>query len=226
MKIHSLSIILGLILLSCTRTDNSNETESKPVEFNQALVDELGKMVEVDQVAAYIPQGKQKEWSTEKWNNFKDSVFVTHKKRLEEIFDEYGYPGYDRLGEKGEQHFWLMVQHSDSFPDFQARVLEKLKIEVDKKNANGKNFGLLTDRVRLNTGEQQIYGTQVTYNPIGQAYPRDLADSAGVNKRRAEVGLEPLEEYLNMMTEMHFEMNKEYLKSQGINEPKLYKVNK
>jgi len=197
MKIHSLSIILGLILLSCTRTDNSNETESKPVEFNQALVDELSKMVEVD-----------------------------HKKRLEEIFDEYGYPGYDRLGEKGEEHFWLMVQHSDSFPDFQARVLEKLKIEVDKKNANGKNFGLLTDRVRLNTGEQQIYGTQVTYNSIGQAYPRDLADSAGVNKRRAEVGLEPLEEYLNMMTEMHFEMNKEYLKSQGINEPKLYKVNK
>jgi hypothetical protein len=43
-----------------------------------------------------------------------------------------------------------------------------------------------------------------------------------VNKRRAEVGLEPLEQYLNMMTLMHFEMNKENLKAQGIREPRLY----
>lgn len=65
----------------------------------------------------------------------------------------------------------------------------------------------------------------MTYNSLGQAYPKDLADSLNVNKRRAEVGLEPIEEYLNRMTQMHFEMNKEYLKNRGITKPVLYKTN-
>jgi hypothetical protein len=58
----------------------------------------------------------------------------------------------------------------------------------------------------------------------GQAYPKPLLDSINVNKRRADVGLEPIEQYLNMMTLMHFEMNKDNLKARGINEPRLYKT--
>ena len=82
----------------------------------------------------------------------------------------------------------------------------------------------MTDRVEINKGKKQIYGTQVTYNSQGQAYPKPLLDSVNVDKRRAEVGLEPLEQYLNMMTLMHFEINKEFLKGKGIAEPKLYKA--
>jgi hypothetical protein len=38
--------------------------------------------------------------------------------------------------------------------------------------------------------------------------PKKLTDSANVNKRRESIGLEPIEAYLNIMSEMHFEMNK------------------
>ena len=120
-----------------------------------------------------------------------------------------------------------MVQHSDHNPDFQKEVLEKMKIEVDKGNAKPGNYGLLVDRVQLNTGKKQVFGTQVTYNmETGQAYPRDLEDSLHVNKRRKSIGLKPIEEYLNGMTEMHFEMNKEYYLKKGVTEPKLYKLKK
>lgn len=65
----------------------------------------------------------------------------------------------------------------------------------------------------------------MTYNTkLCQAFPRDLADSANVNERRKSIGLPPIEEYLNQMTKRHFEMNKERYLSQGITEPKLYKV--
>lgn len=148
------------------------------------------------------------------------------KKGWRKYFEKFGYPGYSLVGEKGAQDFWVMVQHCDSDPAFQSRVLEKLKIEVDNKNASGSCYGLLTDRVKINTGEKQIYGTQVIYNSLGQAYPKNLADSVNVNNRRAEVGLEPIEEYLNAMTQMNFEMNKEYLKSIGITKPTFYKTNK
>jgi hypothetical protein len=38
--------------------------------------------------------------------------------------------------------------------------------------------------------------------------------------------LPPLEEYLNGMTQMHFEMNKEGYLKRGVKEPTLYKTGK
>jgi len=195
------------------------------VEVNLKLAEELAQMVQTDQVAAYIPQGKYKQLSQEQWKAFQDSVFTTHQERLEEIFKQYGYPGFDLVGKEGSKHFWLMVQHSDHHPDFQKEVLEKMKTQVEKQNADPSNYGFLVDRVNLNTGKAQIYGTQVSYNTqICQAYPKELADSVHVNQRRKTIGLPPLEEYLNEITQMHFEMNKESYLKQGITEPKLYKM--
>ena len=223
-KIYLIAWVV-LLVTGCKEKQAGTEKTEPEVEFNQALADELASMAEIDQIAAYIPQGKYKELSQEQWNAFKDSVFTTHQIRLDEIFKKYGYPGYDLVGKEGAKNFWLMAQHADHHPEFQKKVLEKMKIEVEKGNADPSNFGLLVDRVNLNTGKAQIYGTQVTYNTeICQAYPRKLADSANVNERRKSIGLPPIEEYLNQMTQMHFEMNKENYLSQGIKEPKLYKM--
>jgi hypothetical protein len=223
MKRLILVLITGLFFLNGSQTFSQNKKNERNLQFNQELADELKSMMEIDQIAAGVPQGKYKDWTM--LNNFKDSVFAAHKKRLEEIFEKVGYPGYSLVGEKGAENFWVMVQHCDSDPAFQSRVLEKLKIEVENKNASGSCYGLLTDRVKINTGEKQIYGTQVTYNSLGQAYSKRLADSVNVNKRRAEIGLDPIEEYLNVMTQMNFEMNKDYLKSIGITKPTFYKTN-
>jgi hypothetical protein len=219
-------LIIGILLIGCKqKTSKEKEAQVKEVVFNQELTKELSKMAEVDQIAAYIPQGEYKKMTTEEWNSFKDSVFTTHQKRLKEIFEEYGFVGFDLAGEDGSRNFWLMVQHSDHNPDFQKKVLKKMKIEVDKGNAIPSNYGLLVDRVNLNTGNKQIYGTQVTYNmETGQAYPKPLEDSLRVNERRKSVGLEPIEEYLNGMTEMHFEMNRENYLKKGVTEPKLYEL--
>lgn len=211
----SLLLIFGL---SCKK-------ESNAVKYNESLAEELNRRAEVDQTAAWIPEGKFKEYSKEEWNTYKDSVFTTNKVFLEEVLDKYGYPGYDLVGKEGEKNYWVMVQHCDFDPDFQSRVLEKLKGQVEMKNADGRNFGLLTDRVNLNKGKKQIYGTQVTYiSETGQAIPKPLDDSLNVNERRNAVGLEPIEEYLNGMTLSHFDMNKENMLKKGITEPKLYKT--
>ena len=218
-------LIIGYLLFGCKEKTHVKRIVEEKVEFNQVLTNELKKMVEIDQIAAYIPQGDYKKMTDEQWNSFKDSVFTTHEKRLKQIFDQYGFVGFDLAGKEGSQNFWLMVQHCDHNPDFQKRVLEKMKIEVDKGNAKPSNYGLLVDRVMLNTGKQQVYGTQVDYNmQTGQAFPRNLKDSSKVNKRRKSIGLKPIEEYLNGMTEMHFDMNKEGYIKKGITEPKLYKI--
>lgn len=223
-SILGISVLL-IFMIGCEPKSDSNSQIKREVKFNQGLADELQRMAEIDQIAAYIPQGKYKSWTSEKWNQFKDSVFVSNQTRVEEIFDEHGFVGYDLAGKEGSGHFWLIVQHSDHNPEFQQTVLDKMKIEVEKQNADPTTYGLLVDRVKLNTGKKQVYGTQVDYNvQTGQAYAKDLMDSLTVDERRNSIGLPQLAEYLNEMTEFHFEMNKAYFIEKGINEPKQYPI--
>ena len=225
-KIYGI-LIIGLLIFGCKEKTVDKKIFENKTEFNQRLANELQKMVEIDQVVASnaFPPSDYSNFSQEKWEIFKDSIFRTNQKRTKEILDEYGFVGYDLAGKDGSNNFWLIVQHSDHNPEFQNEVLEKMKIEVDNGNATPSKYGLLVDRVKLNTGQAQVYGTQVRYNMnTAQAYPKKLADSVSVNKRRKSIGLEPIEIYLNGMSEMHFEMNKENMLKRGITEPKLYKV--
>jgi len=191
-------------------------------KLNQPLVDSLAKWVILDQTAAGPPKGRFKEMAREDKQRYSDSIFITNERRLIAVFNKYGYPGYDLVGKTGSNNFWLMVQHCDKNVSFQQTVLKKMKAEVAKRNADPKNFAYLTDRVLLNTSQKQFYGTQVTYNTDScQAIPKPLKDSISVNKRRTEIGLETIENYLNLMSQLHFEMNKEVYERKGIHQPKL-----
>lgn len=178
---------------------------SARAQIDTALADELVQMAIGDQVAAHaFPTQEYEHLSLEEWKSFKDSVYRTHQKRLEEIMDTQGYPGYDLVGRSGESSFWVMAQHSDHNPVFQKRVLDAMRVEVNKGNANAGRYAYLVDRVKVNTGGQQVYGSQVGYDFItGKAKSIDLADPDNVNVRRKEVGLEPLEDYLAEMTADH-----------------------
>jgi hypothetical protein len=221
-------LLFTLIMLGCKDENETEKIDEQEKEvFNQDLVDELDRMSVIDQLAASnaYPPENYSHLSQEEWSAFKDSVYTTHQKRIKEIVDQYGFAGFDLVGERGSSNFWVMAQHSDHNPEFQLEVLEKMKIEADKRNADYRNYGMLVDRVKLNTGQAQIYGTQVDYNKeICQAFPKNLVDSLNVNKRRKEIGLQPLEKYLNDMTQMHFEMNREFYEKIGVTEPKLYKI--
>ena len=97
--------------------------------------------------------------------------------------------------------------------------------EVKKENADPNNYAYLYDRVKVNAGEKQSFGTQVTYETetTGRAVPKiGLVDSANVDKLRKEYTLEPLKDYLNTMTTFHYEMNKEHYEKMGITKPNLY----
>ncbi len=210
--------IIYFLFLICFVVSCNNKKK-----FNKELSVELNRMVKIDQIVSGVPKGEYQKLSNEEWKAFKDSVYQVHEVKLKKFFNKYGYLGFDLVGKEGSYNFWLMVQHCDDNPKFQMRVLEKMKLELKKNNANPQNYGYLLDRVRINTGKPQIYGTQVEYNwKTCQAYPKSLKDSVNVNKRRKEIGLSRLEEYLNEMSKMHFEINQEIFKKVGITQPKLY----
>jgi len=100
-----------------------------------------------------------------------------------------------------------------------------MKKQVLKKNASSGDYAYLTDRVRLNTNRDQLYGTQVMYSRDScQAIPRPTENPDSLNRRRKEVGLDSIEEYLNKMSQLHFKMNKDNYEKRGIKGPTLYSV--
>ena len=206
-----------LILISCaTKVTGNHKIE---------LEKELGEMAEIDQIAAYIPQGKYKEYTQQQWAKFKDSVFTNNKKKSEGYFNKYGFLGFDKVGKEGSYHFWQVVQHCDKYPEFQDKVLKVMDKEVKKGNANPINYAYLYDRVKLSKGEKQRFGTQVIYEikTTGRALVKNgLIDSVNIDKIRKEYNLGTLKEYLNQQTISHFEMNKQHYTELGIIKPNLY----
>ena len=212
------AIILGsIILTSCAE----KLTENKRVQLGRQLTE----LVKIDQVANYIPRGRYKDLSKEQWIKFQDSAITDNKMKAESMFNKYGFLGFDKVGKDGSNHFWLLVQHCDKYPEFQKKVLKAMNKEVLKGNADPNNYAYLYDRVKVNAGEKQMFGTQVTYETetTGRAIPKiGLIDSANVDKLRKEYTLEPLKDYLNMMTTAHYEMNKEHYQKMGLIKPNLY----
>ena len=211
-------IIFTFFIGSCS-SNKLDKTESENLKA------EFIEMHKIDQIAAAgKPNGEFINYQKEKWSKFQDSIFSKHKKRVESLFNKFGFLGINELGKSGTYDFWLIVQHSDEFPEFQRKVLKSMKKELKKENANPQNYAYLQDRVNANSGKKQVFGTQVEYTENGQAKAKNgLVDSLNIDKLRKKYNLEPLKKYLNEMTEMHFEMNKVNFNKRGITKPNLYK---
>ncbi len=165
------------------------------------LKNELEEMVKVDQIATKAhPNGNYSSYTQEQWYRFRDSVHTNTKIKVEEMFNKYGFLGYTKVGKEGSNHFWLLVQHSDKYPEFQVRVLKAMNKEVKKGNTSPSDYAYLYDRIKVKAGEKQKFGTQLSYDSAGHPFPAiGLIDSANVDNFRKAYGLEPLRDYYDFI---------------------------
>lgn len=116
--------------------------------------------------------------------------------RLKEIVAEHGWPTRAEVGEDGRSAVFLIVQHADRDVAFQKEALGPMREAYEAGDASGSDLALLTDRVRVAEGRDQLYGSQI-YMATGQpAVLRPIEDEENVDARRAEIGLSPLDGYL------------------------------
>lgn len=124
---------------------------------------------------------------------------------LKAIVDEFGFPGFDLVGENYSNSFWNIIQHQDNNQTFQQEVLKKMKVECDKDNASKLYYAYLVDRVNVNAGELQIYGTQMQLNTNSSSYePKPVIEPEKLDERRKAVGLVPISEYIATMNSRYF----------------------
>jgi hypothetical protein len=113
---------------------------------------------------------------------------------LGELLNARGWPGRTLAGEEGAGAAWLLAQHADRDPVRQRAFLHALRGAVDQGEASPAHLAYLEDRVRVNAGQPQLYGTQFAVAD-GEFGPCPIEDRQRLDKRRAEAGLEPLADY-------------------------------
>jgi hypothetical protein len=113
--------------------------------------------------------------------------------RVKKIIEEYGWPGPDQVGQQGSKTIFLAIQHADSLT--QVSYFPLMQEAVKKGKARPQDLALLEDRILTSQGKEQVYGSQVRTNEAGKFELFPIKDEMNVNKRRASVGLQPLEEY-------------------------------
>lgn len=115
--------------------------------------------------------------------------------RMKEIIAEFGWPGKSLVGGDASIAAWLLVQHADLDVPFQKQCLALMEQAVKDKEARAADFAYLTDRVLVADNQKQRYGSQLL--PVnGKLTPQPIEDEEHVDKRRKEIGLEPLAEYV------------------------------
>ena len=202
MKQRILFSLLGILFLNLAFSQSKKTAEST---LNKELIAVLDTIQDDDQkyrleadklVDKYGWESKEVQ---DKWKiiNVKDSINLI---KVEEILAEYGWLGSDIVGEEGNSILFLVIQHANT--QTQLKYLPMFREAVKNGNALAKDLALMEDRILLAQEEKQIYGSQLGIDMKTNEYLLSpMIDPDNVDKRREEVGLMPLAEYLN-----HFDL--------------------
>lgn len=178
---------------------------------------ELAKVIDDLKVEDQKPYERIKKGEITSQQAEKDFQEITVKNlvQLKLIVKKYGYPSHTLVGESSSHNFWLMVQHSDSDLKFQKKLLKLMLKEVKRNNASGRDYAYLDDRVRINSGKPQLYGSQIIVKDPQKGYElKPVFQPEKLNQRRKQMGLTPVEEYLEKANRLHFQLNKDKLVKQ------------
>lgn len=120
------------------------------------------------------------------WNK---EIDIRNTKKMKDIVKKYGWPGKSLVGENGAHGAWLLIQHSVHDLKFQKKCLVLLKQAVKTGEASKKHLAYLIDRILVNSGKKQIYGTQFYKNKNGKLDLKPIRDRKNADKRRKKMGL-------------------------------------
>lgn len=154
----------------------------------EALREELLQMERDDQVertGAGLPPGTK----------LPPSQDYARMLRLTEILDAHGWPTHSLVGEQASSAAWLVAQHADFDVEFQERALALLTAAAEQGEADPTDAAYLADRVAVNRGQPQTYGSQVRCRDGEPSPATPIEDAESVDERRVEAGMRPLADY-------------------------------
>jgi hypothetical protein len=197
-----LLVVVGTVFTACRSTPAAQPATDnlRTNPWNAALADTLTTLGVADQ------DGRE---HFAEWIAANDTATIFRVMRadsarsrwLRQAVTQHGWPGRAVAGDSAVMAAWLIVQHSP-FKEWQSELLPTLEQASARGDLRGQDLALLTDRILAQRGGAQRYGSQFDI-VNGRLVPARIADLAGLDARRAAVGLPPMTEYVRVLSEMY-----------------------
>ena len=168
--------------------------------FNKPLKVQLEKIYVKDQmlrqlyVDAEAKFGKDSDEMNYFWELVSEQDSVNELEVIA-IIDKHGWVGMSEVGGQANMALWLVIQHAAM--DLQEKYLPLLRESVLAGESSGSHLALLEDRILMGQGLPQTYGSQIATDENGNYVVYEISNPEFVNKRRKEVGLGPIENYVS-----------------------------
>lgn len=120
------------------------------------------------------------------------------------ILDNDGWPS--NLSDNANRAIWIVIDHSDLTS--RSKYLSFVRAKADEGILDKSDYAMLNDRVLMEEGKPQVYGTQIKMaatfdgeDMAMQLYLWPVENPDALDSLRRSVGLSPIEEYLRSSSE-------------------------
>jgi hypothetical protein len=113
---------------------------------------------------------------------------------LRSVLARIGWFDARRYGEQASLAAWLIIQHADHDRAWQAAMLEDLRVRAARGELAWRHVAYLTDRVAVNHGRPQVYGTQARCVG-GDWRVEPVIEPEALDRRRADMAMESMADY-------------------------------
>ncbi|MDX1828059.1 MAG: DUF6624 domain-containing protein [Lutibacter sp.] len=199
-------------LFSLTNDSRWNEIENNQLEKFQKkngmlkepnYAKELLRIIMKDQVLDYYVKQARKSYMKNgfipQWyyplGAFKQQIGKDNYKKMQSLIEKFGWPKYSTVGKLAADAPLLVINHNES-DAVRVKYLPQIKQSCLEGEGSCMEFAKIQDRILVNENKLQLYGMQFRYTKKRTLEPFPIKDPEYVDKRRKEIGLEPLKDYL------------------------------
>jgi len=170
-------------------------------EFNSALNKELLAMEKADQDARMECVKLAGNEQIQCLAIIAKTIDTPNTKRLQDIFDTYGFPNAKRVGRDGVSAFMILLQHSPT-DALRAKCLKPIKKAFERKELSPMDYANFTDRLLIHQGKDQVFGSNFDFKD-GKLVMSKTVDPKNLDRRRAKIGLPPVSEYMKGLADTY-----------------------
>lgn len=129
-----------------------------------------------------------------------------NEKELMRLLEVYGWPTATAVTEVAAAGAALIINHSDH--ETRQRYFPLLEEAFEKGEAQPLRYAKMQDRLLVEEGKKQRFGTQWHFEG-SKKVPWPIEDPEHVDRRRAEIGLNPLHKYLKERFDINWNVKQE-----------------
>lgn len=176
-------------LLKTVYLDKNIKTNDSLIEALNVIDKEFAEHNKTltDSINAYV-KNQTKRTVFENQLRYYDSLSFD---KITRIIDIYGYPSKEIAGESSSIPFYILSFGPVAIKE---KHMNEFILAADRGNISWKSLAYFIDKVKVAKGEKQVYGTMGTYDKDSHFIVYPCIDPDNLNKRRAGVGLESLED--------------------------------